>query len=259
MIITSRLSGGLGNQMMQYGVAKKISYTFAESQILIDLSYLNHGNSQVQHITHRDYALEGFRLSKKVKISNSPVSDGIVILNPDFDITFVSSILSDLLDDFELHPHVFTMETSSMGAVIQSYGDNSVAVHVRRGDYISNPNAFAFHEILTPEFFYKAINIVATKINNPVFFIFSDDIEYCRRSIKIQNYKSFYVGARFSGHLDLGHFQLMRLCKNFIISNSTYSWWPAFLSSSPLVVAPRKWFKNQYAVCKLLPKQWIAI
>ena len=110
---------------------------------------------------------------------------------------------------------------------------NSVCVHVRRGDYAGTDL-----DICDNKYYNKAISVINKKVKNPVFFIFSNDIDWCKKNLDLKGEVHFVEGNdRFE---DL---RLMYSCKHFIICNSTYSWWAQYLSTNEnkVVVAPSKW------------------
>lgn len=113
----------------------------------------------------------------------------------------------------------------------------SVCVHVRRGDYLS---ARGFN-VLTLGYYKKSIDNLRKKLFNPQFFIFSDDIEWCKHNITGDDI--IYIDNGFEDYQD---FELMRNCKHFIISNSTFSWWAAYLgqAENKTVITPDIWFDN---------------
>jgi hypothetical protein len=125
----------------------------------------------------------------------------------------------------------------------------SLAIHIRGGDYIAfekeNPNYGALSEL----YYKKAMKIIEKNLKNFDIYIFTDDKSYFFKNNFLNTYKYTLVD---SGS-DINDLYLMSLCKNFIISNSTYSWWGAFLSiyRNKIIVAPKKWklldsAKNNY-------------
>lgn len=136
---------------------------------------------------------------------------------------------------------------------------NSVSLHVRRGDYLLNEN-FA---ICDRGYYSKAINIVESRISNPVFFVFSDDIEWAQLNISANSDIEFIDFNKDREYLDL---DLMKACKNNIIANSTFSWWGAWLNPNPdkLVIAPQKWANNpilqkRYNQNGFIPESWLQL
>lgn len=122
---------------------------------------------------------------------------------------------------------------------------NSVCLSVRRGDFESVAKFQALHSVCTKEYFLKAIAYLKERLNNPVFLMFSDDIEWVRSNIKIEDCEVHYETGNDPVWEKL---RLMSSCKNFIISNSSFSWWSQWLSTNDnkLVVAPTRWFNNDF-------------
>jgi hypothetical protein len=118
---------------------------------------------------------------------------------------------------------------------------DSVCLHIRRGDYISKKGKKKYLT-LDENYYRKAIYIMKQKLQNPFFFVFSDDHKYSSRFLtkifKNEKYKLIFNSD------DNHDFFLMSQCKNFIISNSTFSWWASNLSvsSTKVVICPKRWF-----------------
>ena len=122
---------------------------------------------------------------------------------------------------------------------------NSVCVTVRRGDFLLDKFKKQFY-ICTPEYFEKAIDEMNKKVENPQYIVFSDDVEWCKENMKFPE-NTLYE----SGNDPIWEkIRLMYSCKNFIISNSTFSWWAQYLSRNEdkKVIAPSQWNKFEYAV-----------
>lgn len=133
---------------------------------------------------------------------------------------------------------------------------NSVSVHVRRGDYVNNP---LHGDICTLDYYKRAIGIINSKIANPQFYVFSDDVAWCKDNLSLPN--AVYVDGN-QGKNSYKDMQLISLCKCNIIANSSFSWWGAWLNinSNKVVIAPRKWFNDtRFNVSDLLPNEWIKI
>src|SRR6185369_17518803 len=105
----------------------------------------------------------------------------------------------------------------------------------------------------------EATEIIARKIPNPHFFIFSDDPVWVQQNLKIE-YATSYV-TNNDADKNYEDLRLMSLCKHHIIANSSFSWWGAWLnpSSEKIVVAPRSWFLNGLNDSDLVPPSWIRI
>jgi hypothetical protein len=118
---------------------------------------------------------------------------------------------------------------------------NSVAISIRVGDdYLHSKSLNVFSE----GYFNNAVKYIKEKVDNPVFFIFSDDIDRVKKMLTFDDEVVFIEG--------FDEFQSLRLmysCKHFILANSSFSWWGAFLSTSKnkIVVVPRKWYRDNDA------------
>lgn len=122
---------------------------------------------------------------------------------------------------------------------------NSVCVHIRRGDYL-DPKWAAFN-VCNYSYYKSGMEYVQKHIERPVYFIFSNtpkDIEWIKENFQFDSSMQIYFVD--CGGTDIQDFELMRNCKHFIISNSTYSWWAANLSinKDKIVVAPKTWYKG---------------
>lgn len=136
---------------------------------------------------------------------------------------------------------------------------NSVSIHVRRGDYVTNMNTKAVHGECTLDYYQQAIRHVAERLDQPKFYFFSDDIGWTKENLKF-DFPHCYVDTNF-GMESYNDMWLMSLCKHQIIANSSFSWWGAWLNSNPekLVIAPQKWFKNDNDLSDLIPQNWTTI
>ena len=138
---------------------------------------------------------------------------------------------------------------------------NSVSIHIRRGDYISNQNCCDTFSLTTPNYYRKAIERISMQIENPVFFIFSDEPEKAKKEINLPQaiYIDWNKGA--DSYIDM---QLMSCCRHHIIANSSFSWWGAWLNdyAGKIVIAPAQWVKDEKAntgIHDLLPEKWIRL
>ncbi len=131
-------------------------------------------------------------------------------------------------------------------------GSITCGIHVRRTDYIGNN----FHEICHLEYYQDAIKEIKSRTNIDLFVVFSDDIAWC---------KSQFIGDEFLFVEDNSNVEdmcLMTQCSNFIIANSSFSWWGSWLieNKNKIIIAPEKWFGDTSRGTEdLLPKEWIKI
>lgn len=120
--------------------------------------------------------------------------------------------------------------------VDQSFFDEKItAVHVRRGDYLKFPS----HHPLPPiDYYFKSIDELSS--NTDKILIFSDDIEWCEENFGT----SFFYSEEKDEFIDL---YKMSLCTNFIIANSSFSWWGSYLSNKEgITIAPNNWVGDSY-------------
>ncbi|RZK39288.1 MAG: alpha-1,2-fucosyltransferase, partial [Pedobacter sp.] len=166
---------------------------------------------------------------------------------------YFKKIRQQLLLDFQFS-HL-SVNNQKFIAHIQSQV-NSVSIHVRRGDYLK-PYVEAFHGLLNLEYYRTAIKEIEKRINNPHYYIFSDDPEWCRNNFSFLSASHTIVSNQTSK--DWEDMCLMSNCKHNIIANSSYSWWAAWLNKNQdkLVIAPQKWFTD--TTIKIVPKEWITL
>lgn len=116
---------------------------------------------------------------------------------------------------------------------------NSVCVTVRRGDFVKS----SFHNVCRTEYFLKGMDIIAEKVDNPHFFIFSNDVDWLKQNVNFKYPVTFETGNDPVWE----KLRMMYSCKHFVISNSTFSWWAQFLSKdeNKVVVSPDRWYNSK--------------
>jgi hypothetical protein len=134
---------------------------------------------------------------------------------------------------------------------------NSVCVHVRRGDYLSGDH-FGHHGICSTDYYARAMRLVAERVENPQFFVFSDDPGWSRQHVGGPN--SAFVDANPPDAAD-DELRLMAACRHHIIANSSLSWWGAWLArhDGQIVIGPDPWFSGRDETPDLFPANWIAL
>lgn len=128
--------------------------------------------------------------------------------------------------------------------------EQSVSIHIRRGDYVKT------HHDLNIGYFHKAISEIKKTYESPKFLVFSDDIEWVKLYLKTEEICVFV--NKEDGLEDFEELYIMSLCKSNIISNSTFSWWGAWLNRNPdkVVISSRQWLHGQKDI---VPSEWIII
>jgi hypothetical protein len=150
-------------------------------------------------------------------------------------------------------------EVKSFEHLIRSFSV-SAALHVRRGDYISNENANKIHGFSGLEYYLRSIKFLKKNHTGIKFFIFSDDIRWC---------KNYFTGSNFifiesAKLIDADEIYLMSICNHNIISNSSFSWWGGWLNENKkkTVIAPKKWFSDdsiEKHAGDIVPEEWLRL
>lgn len=164
---------------------------------------------------------------------------------------YFSDITKNIKDSFKFKKHKLSHKSIQLAKELRT--NNSVAIHIRRGDYI-NLEWYT----CTIDYYVNAISYIKQKTKNPVFYFFSDDISWCKKHFCEDNYKFIDFNKGFNSWQDL---YLMTQCKHNIIANSTFSWWGAWLNSNPnkIVIAPFQWIKNKENSSQIISKDWVTI
>ncbi len=134
----------------------------------------------------------------------------------------------------------------------------SVSIHVRRGDYVSNEHASKFHGAKGLDYYEAALKPILKQVKEPQLFVFSDDPEWCKQNLKFRQ-DTVYAEGNKKGHEDM---RLMMRCKHNVIANSSFSWWGAWLNENPskIVIAPKKWFNDpSINTNDVIPESWIRV
>ncbi len=131
---------------------------------------------------------------------------------------------------------------------------NSVAISIRRGDFVDDEKIKSKYYVCDKAYYGKAIALIKEKVENPVFIIFSNDIEWAKQNIKIEGCQCYYESGKDEVWETM---RLMSSCKHFIISNSTMHWWAQYLGTNPdkIVVAPSRWYNDEY-VSQIYQNNW---
>lgn len=278
MIIVT-LMGGMGNQMFQYALGRSLSIKY-NTELKIDLSFLNR-RDMGSGFVYRDYDLDLFRVVEDFNVNPngnvmradepyfhysedmmSAISQILPMTNLQLNgywqtPKYFKDIENIIRLDFQFKDKVENSEDSSIREMYNLIKNtNSVMINVRRADYL-NSN---FHGVMGNDFIMNGVDIIKSKVENTHFFIFSDDIEWCKENIKLDNMT--LVDHNYKGHKFGYYLQLMTTCRHFIIPNSTFAWWAAWLNNSPekIVIAPKQWFTDSNINTNdIIPSDWIRI
>ncbi len=295
-MVIVRLMGGLGNQMFQYASARALAHR-RRQEIFLDLSAFQTDSLRtyqlapfrivanqidsltVQRLTgYRQPGVGGF-LRRSFQYVKPYFKRSVVCQRVDlgFDAHFFAVPNTVLLIGYwqsemyfaDIAPMIraeFSLRGSlssasqAVGQIIR--GTNSISIHVRRGDYVSDPVVNKLNGMLSVEYYAIAIERMTTAIPTPHFFVFSDDIAWVRKSLHI-GHPTMYIEHNGPGmeHEDL---ILMSMCRHNITANSSFSWWGAWLNTNPdkIVIAPQTWFVDpalSKTVQDIVPSSWLRI
>jgi hypothetical protein len=280
-----RFLGGLGNQMFQYAFYRALAQTFRDVKADVTgyKNYPLHNGLELENIfdislnkaapfyvklydtANRDWYLRKMRrmlgLKQAYKEEQKPFQFDAKIFsyagpalywgywqNEDY----FTSIEQQIRKAFRFKKPLDQRNTVLLTSIQKS---SSVSIHIRRGDYLKDP---ILGGLCTIDYYQAAIALIGSKVNNPDFFIFSDDMDWCRTNITTTYPTTFISGNEgANSYIDM---QLMSNCKHNIIANSSFSWWAAWLNNNPgkMVIGPKKWI-NSDEPNQLLPAAWIKI
>lgn len=287
-MITMNLTGGLGNQMFQYAaslaLAKKLqtelvvnTYVFENYDVHpLRLTELN-CSAQFSNECPQYENIIRHKLAKKFlslfSVMNRYYFEPTLAFDPTFSKQKNGCILTGffqsekyfndirklLLQEFNIE---HKLDTSALSTLTKIKQNNSASIHIRRGDYISNPNANKTHGLCDNTYYKNALQQLH-KMNaidsETTLFIFSDDIDWCRENLDF-NYPCEYVnGSNEHPEFDM---YLMSQCHHNIIANSTFSWWGAWLNDyyDKIIIAPTVWFQSsKLDASDIIPASWIRI
>jgi len=293
-MVIVRLMGGLGNQMFQYAAARRVALTnnvplkldiswFARSR---DRAYALHALSiqeafaspdDLRQLTAPSAGGLGklvFRLRRRFKIGHRWTWIQERRLSR-FDRRLLAATSPVYLDGYwqseryfgdiaDTIRRDFTIAAPADGRsreiADQIVATESVSVHVRRGDYVSDPRKSAARSVCTPDYYRRCVTRIAERLAHPHLFLFSDDPPWVSANLRFEHPTTLVstVPAR-PEHEDL---RLMSACRHHIIANSSFSWWGAWLNAScdKVVLAPRRWMNDRRVDDRdIVPPSWVRV
>jgi hypothetical protein len=292
--VISELTGGLGNQLFQYAAARALA--LRERRGLYFAWHLHRSSTQ------RRFMLDAFELGPDVRREplsrarlcwlglRSPLADrkagrlwrrvrgrAVARLHePGFHYTPLRSVQNRIaLDGYFQSWRYFTDQEPAIRAglalraplspgaaslLARIQAENAVCLHVRRGDYVANAKTAAYHGALDLDYYRRGIEALGTAGSDATLYVFSDDPAYCRSALALG--PKMVVVAGLGADRPWEDLCLMAACRHFVIANSSFSWWGAWLSThaDKRVVAPRRWFLNaEHDTRDLCPPAWIRL
>lgn len=285
-MILVRLRGGLGNQLFQFAAGLSLARRLS-SRLRLDISsYALPGQRSfslgVFDLESNGVCDVGHQLDLSLfhKIARLLGRSGIKVFREDafsFDEGFLGLEGKVILDGYWQSEKYFSNCSEELREILTirkpislssslilkkiEESNSTVAVHVRRGDYVSSKLANSIHGTCTSEYYREAVRVISDASRaKPRFFIFSDDIDWAENNLHFPH-DSVFV-RRSGGVPDWEDLLLMTRCSSNIIANSSFSWWAAWLNPNPekVVVAPKLWFKDDTKdTADLLPESWLKV
>jgi hypothetical protein len=281
--------GGLGNQLFQYAAGRYLAH-LNNTKLFVDTSFLQ---SAFSGTSKRNYELAAFNVasevadekllksfhssefSKKERVLTHLISFGknkkykfdeygfdehLLELRGNYYIRgyfqsekYFKNIGPEIREELKVKEDFIPKDSELIRQIKES---NSVAIHIRRGDYIRNLSSMDAHGLCSKDYYVKSIEFMKKEVGDDVhFFLFTDDEAWVRNEMK-WNINSTLI----SGKTPVEDFYLMSLCKHIITANSTFSWWAAWLNpnAEKKVILPKHWTNNlQTESIELRPKNWI--
>ncbi len=291
-VIITRLKGGLGNQLFQYAAGLRLAF-MRNTQLKLDVSKLDDPTIH----TPRTYELgalavtarlasageieaaaasrDGLRARLSARWSRGRSGSAAVERGFKFDPQVLRLPDGVLLHGYwqseryfeeisDLVRREFAFREPPIGLNAELFGEiaacNSISLHVRRGDYMTNPDAHAMHGVCPLDYYRRAVEYIGSKVSDPVVYLFSDEPEWVRENLQLSGpMRLVHHNGLSAGAEDL---RLMSRCSHHIIANSTFSWWGAWLNPSPekIVIAPKRWFADESLdAADLIPPGWLKL
>ena len=287
-----KLKGGLGNQLFQYSYAKLIESISGDS-VKIDLSnynYLTNDSIRRPRVENFNISLEiasndDLRQVLKLKHKGNPLSiaykckvSAEETLNKQYyrekNRAYIepnSIIENNYFDGYwqswryvdEVYPMIkreLTPKRSVSEKTLQFMktmnNENAVFVGVRRGDYQKQARHYGSFD---RDYYIRAMEMIEEHIDNPVYYMFSNDIDWCKTNLSFKN-RIINFREKYMQTDDFEELILMSSCKYAIIVNSTYHWWGAYLIDNPdkIIIGPQRWFSDDKPIDIQKP-EWIWI
>lgn len=288
-MITMRIKGGLGNQLFQYAVAYALSKRLNQP-FRFDPSFTGNMTARSYKILELNCNVDSIVEEEQLPImirflKNAYINKACRLLNlskhrcgnyiywietkdvwqADFlkiscenlyvdgyfqSEEYFKKYRADLLKQFTPR---YEPEQQYLTILERVRKKNTVAVHVRRGDFKKDNNPF--HYLLDANYYRRAVEYIREKVDNPEFFWFSDDMIWVKEHIGEMD--DFHFVTIRTTHGDIDDMMLMKNCNHIITANSTFSWWAAWLNENDdsIRIVPQK----PYGMDGMIPNGWMRI
>ena len=299
-MVIVKLTGGLGNQLFQYAAARRLSILH-QTTLKLDIAPFEHYRKRKYSLAafhiqeafatrEETTALKGasgrlmskivFRLSQRLKpyyrrsVFREPVArpfDPNILKTPK-DVyldgywqseRYFEDIRDVIRREFTIR---YKQDQKSEEIAEKIANTQSVSIHVRRGEYVSNPEINRIHGTCSLEYYEECVRLIAKEIMTPCFFVFSDDPQWTVENLRLDYPTDFAPTLSFTHNDPTRSYEnllwLMSMCKHNITANSSFSWWGAWLNANPnkIVLAPRRWYDDtSFDTRDLFPAGWIKV
>ncbi len=286
-MIIGKIIGGLGNQMFQYTFYKYLSID-KKVDLKLDLSsfenYHLHNGYELENVfdvgefmaTQDEikkykskvplfFKIENKFLNKNIIFGKSHIRENkfqinLKIFDDDFDDFYVEGYFQTYKYIQQIDNKIFKFKTKLDNREHDVFTGDTVAIHIRGGDYITNKaDKKLFGNICTSEYYKNAIRYMKEHLKASKFIVFTNDTAYAMEVLKGE---SFMLVDWNMGKNSFRDMFLMTQCRHNIIANSSFSWWGAWLNNNPdkIVVAPMRWFNNKNInQTNIIPLNWIRL
>lgn len=292
-MIISNLLGGLGNQMFQYAVARALALDLGVPlKFTTDCfdTYNAHNGFELGRIFGLNLDLASkdeltsmigwWRQAPSVRrlLGKRPFSrltGSRFLLEPGFNYLpilreraekggylqgywqserYFSGHAARIRTDFSFQEDLRGANLQIAHAILQG---PAISIHIRRGDYVSNPKTLSVHGICHPDYYHAAIETLLQRCPGSRLFAFSDDPQWVSQVLH-PRYPELVLVDHNKGMESYNDIRLMSMCHHHIIANSSFSWWGAWLNPRPdkIVVAPARWFADGRDTRDLIPAGW---
>ena len=280
-MIIIKIKGGLGNQLFQYAVGRAVALHH-KSPLKLDLTifktYELHKYLLDQFAIQADMATENeiselkggnnllFSALRKARVvkrksyfkeKRSSYFDASVFKNDDvyFDGYWQNELYFSGIRELLLQELVSISSISDAGCgYLECINkSNSISLHVRRGNYLNLKNV----NVLEVDYYIKAVDYFRKSVEKPTFYIFSDDLEWCKNNLGFLDNCIFVDRTK----TEIDDLKLMSFCQHNIIANSSFSWWGAWLNqnSKKTVIAPKDWLLNDPGSSNVILSDWVKL
>lgn len=257
-----RIQGGLGNQMFQYAYAKALETNGNEVKIDVANATLSSelGNYNIDlDVASFDEIRKLFSKNKFINFIHKVKGDVLKEKSLSFDKYLLEAVGNKYIygyfqsEKYFLNIKNVIVKQFTLKQNLSHYAQeikntiqntkNTCSIHIRRGDYIVNKSANKIHGTCSLDYYNNATKLIDKKINSVKYYIFSDEIEWVKENMNIENATYIENNGR-TPHEDI---LLMSLCEHNIIANSSFSWWASWLNENKekIVITPKRWFADE--------------